>query len=202
MKYPEAIQKIIDRLSELPTVGPKTAERYALFLLRQPNQWLNELAQDLSRLKNDVKRCSVCHNLSASDPCLICQDNRRDRGLLCVVSETKDLLAIENSKSYNGLYHILGGTINAVNNLGPENLSIKTLLDKLKTNTDIKEVILALNPDFEGEATCLYLLKTFKQHTLNQKISRLAKGLPTGASVEYADQSTLGNALKYRNKIT
>lgn len=198
MKYPPAIQKLINHLSELPTVGPKAAERYALWLLRQPSDWLAELAQSLNELKTKVVYCSACHALSNTNPCSLCSDPRRDVDLLCVVSETKDMLSIEDSRSYNGLYHILGGTLSAVNNHGPESLHLSSLLAKLKRQPTIKEIILALNPDFDGETTSLYLKKLLVDSPV--KISRLARGLPSGASLDYADQQTIAHALKFRNK--
>ncbi len=198
MKYPPAIQKLIDQLSELPTVGPKTAERYALFLLKQSDAWLAGLAQSLQNFKSGFVYCSVCHALSATNPCSICADAKRDLNLLCIVSETKDMLLIEDSRSYNGRYHILGGTLSAINHQGPESLQINSLLSKLKHQPTIKEVILALNPDFEGETTSLYLKKLLAD--LPIRISRLARGLPTGATLDYADQQTIANALKFRNK--
>jgi len=198
MSYPPALQKLINQLSQLPTVGPKTAQRYALFLLKQPDGWLSDLAQTLLGLKNGVVYCSTCHALSAANPCQICSDPRRDAELICVVSDSKDMLTIESSRSFNGRYHILGGTISAINNQGPETLAIASLINRLKKSA-VKEVILALNPDFEGETTALYLKKLLTNLPL--KISRLARGLPSGASLDYADQLTVANALKFRNQI-
>lgn len=198
MNYPPAIQKIINQLSEIPTVGPKTAERYVLFLIKQPAAWLHSLADSLNGLPANIVHCSLCHALSAASPCPICSDPRRRRDLLCVVSETKDMLAIEDSRSYNGLYHILGGTISAINSRGPEHLFISSLMSKLQNDKTIAEVILALNPDFEGETTSLYLKKLLTGLPLN--ISRLARGLPSGAALDYADQLTIAHALKFRNK--
>ncbi len=197
MNYPPAIQKLINHLSELPTVGPKAAQRYALWLLAQPEAWLEALARDLTELKAGVVYCAVCHALSAASPCVICADQRRDRNLLCVVSETKDMLAIEDTHSFNGLYHILGGTLSSINNRGPETLAVNSLLHKLKTHPP-QEIILALNPDFEGETTALYLKKLLAAWPV--VVSRLARGLPSGASLDYADQQTIANALKFRNK--
>lgn len=198
MNYPEAIQKIINQLSEIPTVGPKTAERYALFLIKQPATWLQTLADNLKTLKGSIIHCDTCHALSGANPCFICSDRRRQSDLLCVVSETKDMLTIEGSHSYNGLYHVLGGAISSLNNRGPENLHITSLIAKLKQN-HIREVILGLSPDFEGETTALYLKKILADLPIS--ISRLARGLPSGASLDYADQLTIANALKFRNKF-
>jgi recombination protein RecR len=198
MKYPSAIQKLIEQLSELPTVGPKTAERYALFLLRQPELWLNDFSNTIAELKKSVVHCANCHALTMTSPCAICADQTRDRSALCVVSETKDMLTIEDSHSYAGLYHVLGGTLSSINNRGPENLQINSLLMKLRRSGEIKEIILALNPDFEGETTSLYLKRILAEFPV--RISRLARGLPSGASLDYADQQTIAHALKFRNK--
>jgi len=155
------------------------------------------LAGVLTDLKKQVLYCSRCHSLSAVDPCPICTDSRRDSRFLCVVSETKDLLAVEGSQSYNGLYHVLGGVISAVNDAGPERLRVASLLEKLKPPSRVQEIILALNPDFDGEATALYLKKLLANFP--QQVSRLARGLPTGALLDYADQQTIAHALKFRN---
>lgn len=198
MNYPPAIKKLITLLSYLPSVGPKTAERYVLFLLRQSPDFLNNLNLTLKELQSSVVYCSKCFCLSAADPCPICSDSKRYHNVICVVAETKDMLAIEASQAYFGVYHILGGTISAINNRGPQNLQINPLLAQAKGG-QIQEIVLALNPDLEGESTCLYL-KNLLAGT-NVKISRLARGLPNGASLDYADELTIAHALKFRNKI-
>ena len=198
MQYPPAIKKLINLLSNLPSVGPKTAERYALFLLKQSPEFLNNLTTTLKELQSSVVYCSKCFCLSASDPCSICADPKRYHNVICVVAETKDMLAIESSQAYFGVYHVLGGTISAINNRGPQNLQINPLLT-LATSGQIQEIVLALNPDLEGESTCLYLKNLLAQTGV--KISRLARGLPSGASLDYADELTIAHALKFRNKI-
>lgn len=198
MQYPPAIKKLITLLSNLPSVGPKTAERYALFLLRQSPDFLNNLNLTLKELQSSVVYCSKCFCLSATNPCSICADTKRYHNVICVVAETKDMIAIESSQAYFGVYHILGGTISAINSRGPDKLQINPLLDKARSG-QIQEIVLALNPDLEGESTCLYL-KNLLAGT-GVKISRLARGLPNGASLDYADELTIAHALKFRNKI-
>ncbi len=198
MKFPKSIQNLINHFSQLPTVGPKTAERYVFYLLKQSPEELQKFAQSIAELKEKTTVCQICFAISEADPCLICADQKRNRSIICVVADTRDMLTIEATKQYNGLYHILGGTINAIEDIKPEQLNIKQLIDRIKQN-GIKEIILALNPDLEGEITAMYLAKLLKPCKI--KITRLAKGLPMGADLEYADEITLANALKYRNEL-
>jgi len=198
VKFPESIQNLINQFSKLPTVGPKTAERYVFYLLKQPAEELQRLAQFIAELKEKTTVCANCLAISESNPCPICSDQKRNQSTLCLVASTQDMLTIEATRQYNGLYYILGGVINVVQEIKPENLNIKDLTKRLKEK-NIKEVILALNSDLEGETTSMYLAKLLKAQGL--KITRLAKGLPSGADLEYADEITLGNALKYRNEI-
>jgi recombination protein RecR len=198
MQYPPAIKKLINLLGYLPSVGPKTAERYALFLLKQSPAFLSEVTAAVAELQASVVYCSKCGCLSASDPCPICADPKRYHNVICVVAETKDMLAIESSQAYSGVYHVLGGTLSAINNRGPQHLQINPLLAKANSG-QIQEIVLALNPDLEGESTCLYLKNLLAASGV--KISRLARGLPSGASLDYADELTIAHALKFRNKI-
>ncbi|MFA7088147.1 MAG: recombination mediator RecR [Patescibacteria group bacterium] len=195
MKYPLAIQNLIDKLSKLPSVGPKTAERYVFYLLRQPEEKLKELANAIQELKSKITVCQSCLALSESNPCPICNDKNRSTEILCVVENIQDLAALEATKQYNGRYFILGGLINTIDDIRPEDLNIEQLLKKIKTE-NIKEIILALNFTLEGETTSLYLNKLLKDRL---KITRLAKGLPAGSDLEYADEITLANALKNRS---
>lgn len=197
MKYPEAIQNLIEKLSTLPSVGPKTAERYVFYLLRQSEEKIKNLATAINELKEKTKVCKNCFVLSENDICPICADKNRRAGVLCVVENTQDLVAIEATKQYDGRYFILGGLINTINEIQPEDLNIRKLLTRIK-NEEIKELIIALNFTLEGETTALYLTKILKDHL---KITRLAKGLPAGSNLEYADELTLGNALKYRSEL-
>jgi len=198
MRYPKAIQNLIDRFSKLPSVGPKTAERYVFYLLRQKEENLNELSQAIKELKEKTIICHECLALSETDPCSICADNTRQKEILCLIEHVQDLYAIEATGQYKGKYFVLGGLINTINEVRPEDLNINRLIKKIKTD-NVKEIILALNFTLEGETTSLYLSKLLKDHV---KITRLAKGLPSGSDLEYADSLTLASALKYRNEIT
>jgi len=198
MKYPKSIQHLIDKFTKLPTVGPKTAERYVFYLLRQPGENIQKLAQAIAELKEKITICQTCFAVMETNPCHICKDDKRNNSTICVVANTRDLLAIEQAKEFTGIYHVLGGLINAIDDVKPEHLKIKQLISKIK-QAKTKEIILALNPNMEGETTALFLTKLIKP--LNIKITRIAQGLPTGAYLEYADESTLANALKYRNEL-
>ena len=195
---PNSIQKLIDQLNKLPGIGPKTAQRLAFFLVKKPQAALEEFANSLTEAKKDLTTCSVCLNISQQDPCNICHDNSRDRKTVCVVADSQNLQALERTAEYQGTYHILGGVLNSLEGIGPDSLNIKKLLERIK-NDRVKEIILGLNPDLEGESTCLYLQKLLKP--LGVKITRLAKGLPSGSDIEYADEVTLASALKYRREL-
>lgn len=183
---------------KLPTVGPKTAERFVFYLLQQNSEELQKFAQAIAELKEKITICQNCWAVADSNPCEICRDQKRDQSLLCVVENTRDLLAMEKIKEYNGYYHVLGGAINSLEGIQPESLRIKELIAKVK-NGKIKEIVLAFNSNFEGETTALYITKELKPYKI--KITRLAKGLPMGSDLEYADDITLTNAFKYRNEI-
>ncbi len=198
MKYPKSIQNLIDQFSQLPTVGPKTAERYVFYLLKQNPEELQKFAQYLAELKEKTTICQKCLAISETDPCLICADNKRDQSLICVIANTQDMLTIEATKQYNGLYHVLGGVINVIEGIKSEQLNISQLINRV-TKDKVKEVILALNLNLEGETTSIYLAKLLKPYKL--RITRLAKGLPMGSDLEYADEITLANALKYRTDL-
>lgn len=198
MKYPLQIQRLIDSFAQLPTVGPKTAERYVFYLLKQSPQTLNNLAKAINNLKQNITVCNNCQAIAVSSPCPICSDQKRQANLLCIIADTKDMLAIEETGAYQGYYHVLGGTLEAIKDWSLQKLTIKQLIQRLE-NQPISEVILALNPDVSGETTSLYLTKVLKQY--NVTITKLAQGLSTGASLEYVDAATLSQALKYRNKL-
>ena len=197
MRYPQAIANLIEKLSTLPSVGPKTAERYVFYLLRQSNEKITGLADAIRDLKAKTTVCSSCQAIAEHNPCSICSDEGRNKELLCVVENTQDLLSIEATKQYAGRYFVLGGLINTINDVKPTDLNIEALLKKIKTDR-VKEIILALNFNLEGETTSLYLAKLLRDHI---KITRLAKGLPAGSDLEYADETTLASALKYRNEL-
>jgi recombination protein RecR len=198
MKYPKAIQNLIETFSKLPGVGPKTAERYIFYLLKQDAEELQKFAQGIAELKEKITICQNCLAVADENPCHICNDKKRDDSIICVVSNTRDMLAIEAIKQYQGVYHILGGSLDSISGIGPDKLNIKQLLEKIK-KSNTKEIILGLNPNFSGEATSIYLTKIIKPFKI--KVSRLAKGLPMGSDLEYADEITLGNSLKYRNEV-
>jgi len=196
MKYPAYIQELIDRFSKFPSVGPKTAERYVFHLLKQTPQQIKSLASALNELPEQVKRCSQCRTYSSSDPCEICANNNRDHQLLCIIERSQDQNVIEKSQQFNGTYFILDGLLSTLEDIGPEQLPFKELSQLIKKQ-NVKELILGLNFNLEGESTALYLKKIFP----DLKITRLARGLPAGSDLEYADELTLANALKYRNTL-
>ncbi len=197
MRYPATLQQLINKLSELPSVGPKTAERYAFFLLRQSQEKLEELAKTINEVKKKTAVCHSCLAISEQDPCHICSDLKRENGSLCVVENIQDLSVIEATGQFSGKYFVLGSLISAIDGIGPEKLNIRQLLSKIEKE-QIKELILALNFTLEGETTSLYLAKILKDKI---KISRLAKGLPAGSDLEYADEITLASALKNRSEM-
>lgn len=195
MRFPRAIANLIDLFSELPSVGPKTAERYVFHLLKSSPEKINNLAKALTELKSNTTICNSCQVISETNPCPICLDENRKNGTLCVVENTQDLLSLEATKQYKGEYFILGGLINTIEDIKPEHLNVEKLLRKVRQE-NFTEIILALNFTLEGESTSLYLNKILQNY--NIKITRLAKGLPAGSDLEYADENTLAMALKYR----
>ncbi len=197
-KLPSSIEKLINEFSKLPGVGPKTASRLAFYLLKKPDLDIELLSEAVGNLKKGVVFCSICHNMAEKDPCDICSDSARDHSTLCIVEEPLDAQALDATGAYKGLFHILGGVLNPLEGIGPENLNIDSLLNRLKTN-EIKEVIIATNPSLEGETTAMQLQKLIKP--LGIKITRLARGLPIGGDLEYADEITITRALQGRNEI-
>ncbi len=198
MRLPSPLERLISLFSKLPSVGPKTAERYVFYLLRQNPALLKDMASALEELPQRILRCSVCNGIGETDPCSICADQRRDPSALCVVADSRDMLIIEDTESYKGYYVVLGGTINTIEGVTPEDINVKGLVDRIR-QLKPKEVILALDPTLDGETTALYLAKLIKPS--NIRVTRLAKGLPSGANIEYADELTLSNALKFRNEV-
>lgn len=198
MIYPKSIASLIEHFQKFPSVGPKSAQRMAFYLLRMPQAEVEKFAQSMIDAKRNTKTCEICFNLSASSPCEICSSSQRDRSTICVVAETKDLIAVEKTNEYKGLYHVLQGLISPMDGIGADDIRIKELLNRL-TNQEIKEIILALSPSVEGEATSLYLSKLIKPFGI--KISRIAFGLPVGADLEYADEITIAKAIEGRHEI-
>lgn len=193
--YEGIVQELIDELGRLPGVGPKSAQRIAFHLLQTEDDLAQRLARVLIEVKEKVRFCDVCGNVSEQERCNICRDERRDKSSICVVEESKDVQAIERTREFRGLYHVLGGAISPIQGIGPEQLRIKELMTRL-SNTEIKEVILATNPNLEGEATATYLVRMLS--SLGISVTRLASGLPVGGDLEYADEVTLGRAFSGR----
>jgi recombination protein RecR len=193
--YEGIIQDLIDELGRLPGVGPKSAQRIAFHIIQSDRVDVTRLAEVLKTVKERVKFCMICGNISEEDLCKICRDPRRDKTAICVVEESKDVLAIEKTREFKGTYHVLGGAISPIDGVGPENLRIKELMTRL-SETTISEIIIATDPNLEGEATATYLTRLIKP--LGVKVSRLASGLPVGGDLEYADEITLGRAFEGR----
>ena len=198
MFYSKPLAQLIEELQKLPGIGPKSAQRLAYYLVKQPIADVKKLAQALTDAKEQIRFCSLCSNLSAMDPCELCANPARDPGMVCVVSEPKDLVAVERTKEYRGRYHVLQGLISPMDGVGPEQLKIKELVSRLNGDA-VKEVILAIPPSIEGEATSLYLSRLIKP--LGVKVTRIAFGLPVGGDLEYADEMTLVKALEGRREI-
>ncbi len=213
MKLPNSIQNLIAVFEQLPGIGPKTAARLTFYLWQTPNHFVERFAQSLLDLKQKTKQCSICFNLDETDPCSICADSQRDQTLICVVERPLDIIAFERMGDYRGVYHVLGGVINPLEHIGPDELRIQELLDRI-TKFDnsshqarVREVILATNPTMEGEATASYIAKKIKeleariQNPKPIKITRLGQGLPTGADLDYADIWTLKQAWENRRQL-
>ena len=198
MIYPKAIATLIEHFQKFPSIGPKSAQRMAFYLLRMPLSEVEKFAKAMLDAKLNTKSCQVCYNISTESPCEICTSDKRDRSVICVVSETKDLIAIEKTNEYKGLYHVLQGLISPIDGIGAEDIRVKELLNRL-TDERVKEVILALSPSVEGEATSLYLTKLIKPFGI--KVSRIAFGLPVGADLEYADEMTIAKAIEGRHEV-
>lgn len=206
MKLPKVVDDLVTSFERLPGIGHRTAQRLAFYLLRVPQRDLDLFAKSLTHLKTGTTLCKICHNLSEDDECMICADPSRDRAQVCVVESFQDVLALEKSGSYTGVYHVLHGSISPLNNIGPEELFIDTLLTRLES-AKISEIILATNTSLEGEATALYIAdriedrKRLKSHLAAIKVSRIGRGLPTGVELEYADDETLHQALETRRTV-
>lgn len=198
MIYPKSIAALIEHFQKFPSVGPKSAQRMAFYMLRMPLTEVQKFAQAMIDAKQNTRTCEICFNISSESPCEICTSSGRDRSTICVVSETKDLIAIEKTNEYKGLYHVLQGLISPMDGIGADDIRIKELLSRL-TDDKVHEIILALPPSVEGEATSLYLTKLIKPFGI--KISRIAFGLPVGADLEYADEITLARAIEGRREL-
>jgi recombination protein RecR len=198
MLYAAPIAKLIEQLSKLPGVGPKTAQRLAFYLLKVSSEDAEALARAIVEAKQKIGLCSTCYNLTDEDPCTTCRSNSRDRSIICVVEDPRDVVAMERTREYRGLYHVLGGAISPMEGIGPDELRIKELLMRLG-ESEVKEVIVATNSTVEGEATAMYLSRLIKP--LGIVVTRIAHGLPVGGDLEYADEVTLGKALEGRRPM-
>ncbi|MHC6178328.1 recombination mediator RecR [Clostridium sp. JNZ X4-2] len=195
--YPVSIEKLIEEFAKLPGIGYKTAQRLTIYVLNLPENEVREFAQALIKARGTIRYCSVCGNFTESDPCAICSNPNRDKSTICVVEEPKDIMAMERIKEYNGVYHVLHGNISPMAGRGPEDIKLKELIRRI--NGDVKEVIVATNPNVEGEATAMYISKILKH--LGVKVTRIAHGIPVGGNLEYADEITLSKALEGRIEI-
>ena len=195
--YPVAIEKLIEEFAKLPGIGQKTAQRLALHILNLPGDEVREFADALVKARGTTKYCSVCGNFTDKDPCSICGNPNRDKSTICVLEQPKDIITIEKVKEYNGLYHILHGNLSPMQGRGPQDIRIRELVSRM--NEDVKEVIVATNPNIEGEATAMYIAKILKP--LDVKVTRIAAGVPVGGDLEYADEVTLSKALEGRIEI-
>ena len=195
---PEPVTRLIEAFAQLPGIGPKTASRLTFYLLRRPAEQSEALADALHDLKQKTVFCSSCHNSTEQSPCAVCRDDSRDRSIICVVEEPLDVLAIDRTGEFKGLYHVLHGSISPVDGIGPDELRIGELMARLQ-DEPVQEVLLATNPNLEGEATAMYLSRLI--HPLGIRVTRLARGLPVGGDLEYADTVTLGRALEGRSEI-
>jgi recombination protein RecR len=197
---PAPVMRLIDEFSRLPGIGPKTASRLTFYLLRNSADRAQALAEALQELHEKVLFCSQCFNIAETDPCSVCSDEYRDRSIICVVEEPLDVLAIERTREYHGLYHVLHGKIVPVEGIGPEDLKIAELIDRVNSSEpEVREIIVATNPNLEGEATAMYISRQFAGGKV--KLTRLARGLPVGGDLEYADEITLSRALSGRSEI-
>ena len=192
----ESFEKVVDLFSSLPSIGRKTAQRLTFFILRQPKEFIEQFSSALVLLKDNVHFCQECFNYTETEPCPICSSNKRNKRIICVVEGPTDVMAIEKTGEYFGLYHVLHGALNPLDGITPDDLKVKELLTRIH---DVEEIILALNPSVEGEVTTLYLSKLIKP--LGVKITRIARGLPIGAEIEFADEATISRAIESRIEI-
>lgn len=197
--YSQSIEKLIESFEKLPSIGRKTAERLAFYILETDISEVRDFADTMLKAKENLKECSICHNISDTDPCNICNDNFRDKKTICVVEDIKDIIAMEKTHEYKGVYHVLHGAISPMNNVTPDDIKIKELLKRVEKD-GIEEIIIATNPKVEGEATAMYISRLLRP--FNIKVSRIASGVPIGGDLEYIDEITLSKALKGRIDIS
>lgn len=197
--YSPSIEKLIESFEKLPSIGHKTAARLAFYILNSKEEDINDFISSILNAKKNLKYCSICYNISDVEPCPICSSPKRDKTLICVVEDVKDIIAMERTHEFRGVYHVLHGSISPMNGIGPDDIKIKELLDRLSENSGVKEVILATNPRVEGEATAIYLSKLIKP--LGIKATRIAHGIPVGGDLEYTDEVTLTKAIEGRREL-
>lgn len=200
MRIPKAVQNLIESFEKLPGIGPKTAQRLTFYLLHVPQGELDNFSRAIEELKKSTVICSICYVVGETDPCEICSSSERDRSIICLVEEPLDVLALERGGKYKGLYHVLHGRIDPLNNIGPDEIFIDALLKRVKDSSEVSEIILATNPTMEGEATAMYVDKQLKNQGSDIKVTRIGRGLPIGADLEYADEVTLQRALEGRRE--
>ena len=198
--FPASLENLIDKFASLPGIGRKSAQRLAFHVLNLPEDEVRSFADAVLSAKTTVHCCQICQNMTEDDICPICRSEMRDRSIICVVSEPKDVLSIERGKEYNGLYHVLHGVLSPMSHIGPEDIRIRELLNRVaEDNSEVTEVIMATNPDTEGEATALYISRLLKPFSI--KVSRLAYGIPVGSNLEFADNATLNRAIEGRTEM-
>ncbi len=195
--YIAPLDRLVTEFAKLPGIGRKSAARLAFYVLNQPESAAQQLADAILQAKQQIRYCSICQNLTDEDPCAICQSERRDRSVICVVETPRDVIAIENTKEYTGLYHVLHGVISPMDDVGPDDIKLKELVERCQA--DVQEVIVATNPTVEGEATAMYIARLLKP--VGIKVTRIAHGIPVGGDLEYADEITLGKAIEGRREL-
>jgi len=194
--FPDSVQRLIDRFSRFPGIGKKTAQRMAFNVMKSPETEAAELAESIMNVKANIRFCTICGGITEDDPCNICTDPKRNKDMICVVEDPQDIFVFEKSSSYRGVYHVLGGMLSPLDGIGPDDLNLNKLIDRVKDNT---EIILATNPSVEGDTTALYINELFKDKDIN--ITRLARGIPVGSAIEYTDEATLARALEGRTRL-
>lgn len=197
--FPASLENLIDKFASLPGIGKKSAQRLAFHVLSLPDSDARAFADAITAAKSSVHACKVCQNLTEGEVCRICASDRRDRGTICVVSEPRDVLSIERGREYNGLYHVLHGVLSPMNHVGPDDIRIKELLVRVAEGDELEEIIMATNPDTEGEATAMYISRLLKPFSI--KVTRLAYGIPVGSNLEFADDATLNRAIEGRTEM-
>jgi len=198
---PEALSDLIESFRLLPSIGPKTAQRLAFATLKMPFDQVKSISEALSEIKNRIIFCEICQNISEKTKCDICVNESRDRSIICVVEEAMDVYVLEKSGAYNGMFHVLHGSLSPANGIGPEEIRINELINRIDKDNSIKEVVVATNLNLEGEATAMYINQLVRDRNKNVKVTRLARGMPSGSDIEYADETTISHALGSRIKI-